>query len=140
MMYETDLAVSVFIGFFRTLLRREHWWAEFYSALVVMLWAIQNWMLPQDLSAVSSFKFIVSVGPDRFWEGAAISVGLIQLSALMCDWRMARLCAAFFTCWFYCFLQFGIMQANHESQLLPFIAGYVGINLFAIIRATWNLR
>ena len=128
-------------NFFIVLLQREHWWAEFWSGVVAVGWAMLNFFSSQDLSLLGSYRLLIAIQPELFWEGIATVLGIAQIAFLAADLRWPRLVAAAGCAWFYSVLAASIVfGAENLTPTWPLIVGYVGINLFALGRLVANLR
>ena len=75
------------------LLAKDFWWAEFFSALGLVIWALVNMASPRALSQ-DNFGVLLHIAPERFWEEVALALGGLQIAALASDISWARAIAA----------------------------------------------
>lgn len=119
--------------------RRPHWFAELWSSVVLVGFA--GWSLVQPISsdAFKSFDAIVRVMPAECWSYATGLTGIIQFGALWADRRALRGIAALCSTWLFSALTIGAVMA-FPSPIDVFPIGFLGINLFALLRAAGNAR
>lgn len=123
------------------LLRREHWWAEFWSAVVAICWALQNTIDPASLSEVEYYQFLTKLMPEWVIELVSFVVGLFQLWALVLGHKtMARGIAGMLASIVYSFCLISFFMSHDIPPGWVFCAGWVGINVFAIARSAKGLR
>lgn len=133
--------VSALADKWSELLRREHWWAEFWSAAVAISWGMQNAVDPSALGDVESYRLLTKLMPELLLEGIAIVVGFIQLWALIFAHRsIARGAAGMLASIAYSFCLISFFMAPAIPPGWVFCAGWVGINVFAIARSAKGLR
>lgn len=117
-----------------TILRREPWWAEFWSSLTALGWACLSYLSQAPMVAWPSMRVLLSIGDDRFWHSVAFGLGLMQLSFLINNNRWPRWVAAILMCWFWALLTLGIWVATPWSPAVAVYAGWCGVNMFSILR------
>ncbi len=122
------------------LLRREHWWAEFWSGVVAVIWGTWNLVYPSTPISLPSYVNIYSVQPAAFWEVVAVVFGMVQLITLVYDHRWPRALSALLSSWFYSCISIGFLLATPVPIGWAFCAGWVGVNAFAIVRQVGNFR
>lgn len=116
------------------LLRREPWWAEFWSAITALAWAGLGWDTVWDLDAWPSMQVLLQLGGDRFWHAAAAALGVAQLLFLALDSRWLRWAAAVAGGWFWAVLTLGVWVAVPWAPAVAVYAGWCGINTFSVLR------
>jgi hypothetical protein len=122
------------------LIRRGHWWAEFWSALVAIGWGSASFVMNAEVRPIASNGVITSIMPGAAIELFALFVGAAQFITLVLDLRWPRAASAFFAGWFYGFIALGACASvGFYPNIIPF-AGFVGINMFAVGRLCGNLR
>lgn len=112
-------------------LRREPWWAEFWSAATAMSWAA---MAFGNMGEWPSMQVLLRLGGEEFWHAAGMGLGVAQLVFLLGDWRALRWCGAVAMCWFWSVLTLGVWAAVPGSPGVAVYAGWVGANVFSILR------
>ena len=80
--------------------QREPWWAEFWSAVTAIGWAVVSWTSPDALGAWPSMQVLLRVGGEQFWQLAGFGLGVGQLWFLVADRRWLRWGVAVMMCWF----------------------------------------
>lgn len=118
---------------------RPHWFAELWSSVVLVGFA--GWSLIQPISsdAFKSFDAVVRIMPAECWSYATGVVGVAQFGALWADQRLLRGLAAFAATWLFSALSLGAIT-GFPSPMDVFPVGFLGINLFALLRAAGNAR
>ncbi len=116
------------------MLRREPWWAEFWSALTALAWAGLSVASVSELRDWPSMRVLTEIGGDRFWHVVGFGSGLSQLLFLLWDQRWLRWGAAVVLCWFWGVLTVGVWQAVPWAPGVAVYAGWCGINMFSILR------
>lgn len=123
-----------------TLIRREHWWAELWSAIVAFLWGTQNFLAAQDLQVLAAYRVLSASFPPLFMELLGLAIGLGQAAALLSSSVIARGMMAGVACWFYSVLLLSFLAAGIPPPGLAFCAGWVGVNMFAVARITRGMK
>lgn len=123
-----------FSAFLRDILRREIWWAEFWSGMTALGWAWLSYASVEDLAYWPSMHVLVQIGNDRFWHVIAFGLGISQLVFLMFNHRGLRWGAALLMCWFWGVLTLGVWVATPWAPGVAVYAGWCGINVFSILR------
>jgi hypothetical protein len=116
------------------LTHRDFWWAEFFSALALMIWALVNIENPEALSS-HNFWPLLQVAPESFWERASLCVGTMQLIALAADNRWARAFGAFLATWLVGCIFGNLMHLGHWPTGA---VGYYFAALCTSIMALWK--
>ena len=116
------------------IVRREPWWAEFWSAMTAMSWAVMAYANAEGLAAWPSMQVLLRIGGDQFWHLAGLGLGLAQAVSLVSDHRWLRWGAAIAMGWFWAVLTLGIWVAVPWAPGAAVYAGWCGINLFSILR------
>lgn len=112
-------------------LRREPWWAEFWSAATAIAWSMSAF---RGVEAWPSMQVLLQLGGEPFWHAAGLGLGLAQLAFLLADRRALRWCGAVAMCWFWAVLTLGVWAAVPGSPGVAVYAGWVGANVFSILR------
>ena len=121
------------------ILQREHWWAEFWSAVVALMWAAMSLWQPGIEGSPAYYALYASV-PRAWMIGIGVAVSVVQIAGLIGNWATLRWVAAAMASWFYMmifqsFLTDGYVLAN----IAPWL-GYVGANIFVLCRLPFGLR
>ena len=116
------------------ILRREPWWAEFWSAVTALAWAGLSYISTDALAVWPSMRVLLRIGDDRFWHLTGFGLGAMQLVFLLCNHRWWRWGAAILLCWFWAVLTLGIWVATPWSPATAVYAGWFGVNVFSILR------
>lgn len=116
------------------ILRREPWWAEFWSALTTLAWVGLSYASTEQLAVWPSMQVLLRIGDDRFWHLVGLGLGLAQLLFLLCNRRWLRWGAAIFLCWFWAVLTLGVWVAVPWAPGVAVYAGWCGVNVFSILR------
>lgn len=122
-----------------TILRREHWWAEFWSAVVAMIWAILSMMQPNGAESMSYYLLFASA-PKAVMEAVGMSVFILQLAGLIGTSTALRWCAAALASWFYGLIFLSFYSAGVSIPTAAPWLGYIGINTFVLFRLPYGLR
>lgn len=115
-------------------LRREPWWAEFWSAATAIGWSAVSLAETSAMGQWPSMQVLLQLGGDRFWHAAGMGLGLAQLTVLLLDQRGLRWCAAVAMCWFWAVLTLAVWTAVPGSPGVAVYAGWSAGNLFSILR------
>lgn len=115
-------------------LRREPWWAEFWSAITAITWAGLSYASPADMERWPSMQFLLRIMPDDCWQALGLTMGVAQMGALLGDWRWLRWGGAVVMCWFWALLTLGVWMAVPWAPGTAVYAGWAGINIFSILR------
>ena len=91
---------------------RDFWWAEFFSAVGLCIWAIIS-VASFDAMTARNFWPLLEVADERFWENAVLIVGLLQFSALISDLRYARALVAWAAGLLLLCILLNFMQLGH---------------------------
>lgn len=133
--------MRVFEHMFRTMgratgrvLRREPWWAEFWSAVTAIGWSAVSLSNNGAMDVWPSMQVLLLIGGENFWHGTGLGLGLAQLGFLLLDCRWLRWSAAVAMCWFWAVLTLGIWAAVPGSPGVAVYAGWCATNLFSILR------
>lgn len=122
------------------LIRREHWFAEFWSGTVAVLWAIWNATAGTDLHTSLPYELITRLLSAGTLESIAVVVGLSQLYFLLYGPWIGRAVSAFVSCWFYSLFLVSFLAADTPQPGTVFVLGWVGVNVFAVVRLTNGFR
>lgn len=122
--------------YFVTVFRREPWWVEFLSAIVIIGWVLLNFTTSEKLAGDRNFFLITKIAPQQFWLMLGFSLGLSQailclLNHMVGRWVLACLCA-----WWWLFLVCGVFLAT-TPVVPPGLAtygGYALANLLSVVR------
>ena len=128
------MSLRFFLQAFSGFLRREHWWAESWSAFVCIGWGLQNFFDGRDLVYVAAYRLIVGIVPEQALEISSFALGIFQGVSLVLDKPKWRLTAATGACMFYSLLVLSFMAANPAPPGLVLGAGWIGVNMFAVAR------
>lgn len=119
--------------------RRPHWFPELYSAFAFMGFGAWSMVEPISTEALKSFDDIMRVMPAGCWSYTMITMGVAQFAALWADLRWLRGLAAFCATFLLALVSFGAVMA-FPSPMDVFPISFVGINMFALVRAAGNAR
>ncbi len=118
------------------LLRREPWWAEFWSALTAIAWgALSSLHDPWP-----SMQVLLRLEDERFWHSAGMGLGVMQLVFLLSDHRLLRWVGAVALCWFWALLTVGVWAAVPGAPSVGVYAGWCAINATSICRLPRRIR
>ena len=126
--------LDVWLYVARRVLRREPWWAEFWSAATAIGWAATSFGAARDMGDWPSMQVLLRLGGEGFWNLAGMGLGLAQVVFLLMDRRWLRWAAAVLMCWFWAVLTVGVWAAVPGSPGVAVYAGWCGINVFSILR------
>lgn len=112
------------------LLRREPWWAEFWSALTAIAWG----GLSSLTDSWPSMTVLLRLEDERFWHSAGIGLGVVQMMVLISDHRWLRWAGAVALCWFWAVLTLGVWAAVPGAPAVAVYAGWCAINATSICR------
>ena len=115
-------------------LRREPWWAEFWSGATAISWAAVSLSDAGAMEVWPSMSVLLQLGGERFWHAAGLGLGAAQLGFLLLDQRWLRWAAAIAMCWFWAVLTLAVWAAVPGSPGVAVYAGWCGTNLFSILR------
>ena len=115
---------------------REPWWAEFWSGVMGVGWAIALYFGDGSLkeSAPNTFSPLILIASGRFWGWYCLVFGTAQIVALILNYKSARWVCAVGMSWFPCM---SVMSMIMSESLVPHISVYGGwacINLFSAFR------
>jgi len=115
---------------------REPWWAEFWSGVMGIGWAIALHFGDDTLSQSSpnTFSSLVQIASGRFWGWYCLVLGIAQIVSLALNYKPARWTCAAGMSWFPCM---AVMSMLMSDSLVPHISVYGGwacINLFSVFR------
>ena len=119
---------------FRCVMRREPWWAEFWSGSTAMAWAWFSWSGPGRMEMWPSMQVLLRLGDDAVWAILGVGLGGLQLLALLLDRRWCRWGGAIVMGWFWAVLTLGVWMAVPGAPSAAVYAGWCGANLFSIVR------
>ncbi|AQS88287.1 hypothetical protein AA101099_1758 [Neoasaia chiangmaiensis NBRC 101099] len=131
--------------YLRLIIRREHWWAEAWSAIALLTFGLVSLRRTHDaLHATPSTHSFFILMPNGLWQCLLILGGAYQLAALSFEtrwWRWwrgsAAALAAFFSAWV------AVSQVIYTFGFNPivlYVVAWCGVNLFALSRAFGGLR
>lgn len=128
--------------YLRRIIRREHWWAEAWSGLMLASFGVVSLCArPEHLHALPSTRSFMLLMPNGFWQILMVATGALQMATLLADNRWRRGIAAFLAAFFYAWItenQILFSYGLHPVILLS--AGWIGVNMFAVSRAIGGLR
>ena len=116
------------------ILRREVWWAEFWSAATALIWGTLSYWSVQELAVWPSMRVLLEIGGDRFWNTVSLGLGAAQVVFLLLNQRVLRWLAALVMCWFWGVMSLGVWYATPWAPAVAVYAGWCGINVFSILR------
>lgn len=118
----------------KTILGREPWWAEFWSAIASILWvALSMHNEGSTDQYYLYFQLNLLVNP-LFWETTGLLIGVFQMLALLLSSKKLRWGAAFFASWWWVFLSVSLFVNFSTAPSLALYAVFACINLFSMIR------
>ncbi|GBQ92050.1 hypothetical protein AA23498_1350 [Acetobacter nitrogenifigens DSM 23921 = NBRC 105050] len=131
--------------YIRTILRREHWWAEAWSGIALIAFGMASMLQTREaLHATPSTHNFFILLPNGLWQSLLVLSGSYQLAVLVAgfrNWRVwrgsAAANAAFWSLWI-AFSQ--VIYAFGYNPIVTFVFAWVGINLYALSRAIGGLR
>ena len=118
----------------RAIFRREPWWAEFWSGVASVGWCVISILAASTLESRPGLRYLVEIAPGTYWEVAGISLGALQILALLSNHTAARWVAAFLQAWWWCFITRSIMAYDAASPSVALYICFAGINLFSLAR------
>lgn len=126
----------------RTLLQKEHWWAEAWGALMLVIFGVYSYLTAEHVLASTAITHgFWLILPDKVWQGIFVAAGLWQLYALLTDSDMKRGIAAFVSTMLYVWAtENQVFFAHGFKAVFLFIAGWIGVNLFALVRTIGGQR
>ncbi len=124
------------IGAIRHAMFTDYRFVEFWSGLIAAAWGVWNLTDAQDLMKIQPYRYIDIIFPEPIIEVVAMFLGAFQVSVVVTDDAKGRLFAAFFSCWFYSFFVYSFITASVVPTTIAFVAGWVGVNVLAIVRLT----
>ncbi|MCQ8240502.1 hypothetical protein [Rhizosaccharibacter radicis] len=126
----------------RSIYRREHWWAEAWSAVVLIGYGLTALRAtPDHLLALASSAGLAKLLPHGWWQVAVAVFGFYQLATLAVDWRWPRAVAAFFATFVAAWVTLDLFVYGHGVQPGIWLGlGWVGVNMFATSRAVRGVR
>jgi hypothetical protein len=127
------------IGFLLKIMRRPHWSAEAWSALVLVGWGVWNLAAPMRLQDAANYDIALKMFPTPLLELIAIVFGFGQIGALLLDKLVLRLIAAFACCLVYSMFCSTFLLSPSIPPGTVFVMGWVGVNMYAIIRSVKGL-
>lgn len=116
------------------ILRREPWFAELWSALTSIAWGTLTYVSPTDMAAWPSMQYLLRIAGDDTWSALSLGLGSFQLIVLLGDYRWLRWGAAVAMCWFWSFMTIGVWVSVPWAPGVAIYAGWIGINVFSILR------
>ncbi len=123
----------------RTWWQRPHWFAEFWSSVVLVGFGVGAIMAPAALVEMRTFTVALKLMPEGAWGCATGAVGLFQFGALWADSRWLRAAAAAAATWLMAEIALCAVLSL-PSPLAMFPLGFLGLNMFALARAAGNAR
>ena len=131
--------------YLRSLLRREHWWAEMYSGIALATFGLTSLpKTPASLHATAVTHSFMITMPNGLWQALLILCGVFQVSSLLTVqkyWRLMRGLAAAFAAFFSAWVAISqVIYAWGWNPVVTFVLAWAGINLYAMGRAMGGLR
>lgn len=122
------------ISFVLTLLRREHWWGEFWCSAVGMLgWSLINFLTPADYASPSRSSTLVEIMPLPMWSLFIGSFAILHVIGLMADYRLLRILAASALLWAVMVIGIGILEERSWTPGVAIYGALVGVYFSAIV-------
>ena len=118
----------------RFIMRREPWWAEFWSGLIAVAWAVDSVAVNAGAQDWPSMSVLTEIADDQTWHVVALVLGVTQIVLLVLDYRWPRWVAALALCWFWGVMTVGVYYGVPGSPMWTMFMGWCGINLFSILR------
>ncbi|QNT79285.1 hypothetical protein [Entomobacter blattae] len=134
--------LSYFKTYQQNLFRKEHWYAEFWGALTLILYGLSafgdtpnpNFEWPPDLG-------FTHVLPDTVWKVLIFATGILQLASLGTNSRLFRGFCAFMAGWLYGWITLNIYIYGYGLHPgLSLGIGFIGVNAFAVSRCVAGLK
>jgi hypothetical protein len=119
--------------------QRPYWFPEMWSALVLIGFSVWSIAAPIPLADIPSFHAATRLMPQGAWEYMTGTVGMLQFGALLMDRRWLRGAAAAVATWLTGVISLGAVL-SFSSPIDVFPLGFLGINIFAVLRAVGNAR
>ncbi len=125
--------IDLVIAFARQIWLREYWWAEFFSAIPLLGWAVWAMVSPGTVNARPAFVETFSIMPSRCWQLLSVVVAAAQFAGLFLDLRWLRATAAGAAAWVIGTMTLALWLSV-PSSLLVYMLTPVGVDLFALWR------
>lgn len=119
------------------LFKQEYWWAEFWTAAVLSVWAIFTLILDIPINKYSTFHLLISLAGATVWKAIALALGGLLFLALYYHRPGARFVACFLTQWFFLLIAINFLQNNHLVGSAAFYLVWLPIVWIAQVK---NLR
>jgi hypothetical protein len=116
------------------MVKREPWWAEFWSATTAIVWSAFFVFSPGHFGLWPSMRVLTQIADSEAWHVMAAGLGLLQLGFLVCDRRWLRWVAALLVGWFWAILTVGEWAATPWAPSVAVYAGWCGVNVFSVLR------
>jgi hypothetical protein len=117
-----------------TILTREPWWAEFWSALAAIGWALVAFSANDVLNERAAFIQLAYMASPIFWEMSGFALGTIQLFALIFANAYGRVCASFFCTWWWTFITLSILLHDPRAPSIALYIVFAAINVFSMLK------
>jgi hypothetical protein len=127
---------SQIISYLSGVYLREPWWAEFWSGVIAIGWAIAFIAdgEPLSISAPNTFQVMEHIAPGPWWALFCVIAGIFQLGALLANARKARWAGAIIMGWFPLTAVVAMLMSSHLVPHIAVYGGWFGINLFSVFR------
>lgn len=127
-------AFRAILGTSRRLLHREGWWAEFWSGVVAVQWAVLSIVGDEKLSLFASMPVLLRIGNGNFWRVILLGFGSLQIAFLIADGRWLRWAMALLMVWLWSMMTIGVWIAIPYWPPASLYFGFAGINIFSVLR------
>jgi len=130
------------LEYLESLLRKDHWWAEFWAGLFLLLWGIAVHITDKDAGAAQAYEFFLrraSIStslqiPREMLAKVSVTIGGLQLISLIFGTFYFRILTAFFNCWFCFFITCGMFLLQDISPTIAATFIFVLIDAFALVK------
>lgn len=117
-----------------TLYYREPWWAEWWAATFIIIWAVWNLTFAKDFADTNIYAPIPQMSAPYVWQSIGLLTGLAQATFLLIDVRKLRRLSCCIASWWWANIFLLVIVWDWRSPGLPLYVLPIAINLFSIAR------
>lgn len=113
---------------------REPWWAEFWSSMAAIGWALVAFSADDIVKERAAFIQLSILASPTFWEMSGVTLGCLQLFALLFANPYGRAFSAFMCAWWWTFITMSIIMNDPRAPSMALYIVFAAINLFSMVK------
>ncbi len=113
---------------------REPWWAEFWSSMAAIGWALTAYNASDVVNERAAFIQLAHLAPPIFWEISGVFLGSLQFFALVFANLQGRACAAFMCAGWWAVITLSIILNDPRAPSVALYIVFAAINLFSMVK------